>query len=128
MAVSGTNVKRAFPVRLVRGDYGLVKTFWIGTILPGILVSSATRTLRDEIDRAEDLADLMTYMVMLVVLSTLGYSYGLACLVSIWNAATRHAGRRAWSISAKVFVICWVLVLGTLYGLSSLSLSLDSLP
>ena len=98
--------------RFVRGDYGLVKTYWfgllalVGTSVAGFFVVLALDSVTRSAFRLE-----CVYFVLLCVIS-----------VSIWQASGKHKGRPAWALLSKLtVVVLWVgEIVGSVYLLAIL--------
>lgn len=86
-----------FVVRLIKGELGLVRTYWLFGVLGGVIC----RVLLI----AMPTPDLFLIAVALTIF------YQATVLVGIWNAATRYAGPKRWSILAKVACVLGGLML-----------------
>ena len=87
----GKQPSQAFFPRLLRGDYGLPKTFWIYLVLASLLMGMAFQL----VDSPE----------MLIVLSLLFTAYRVIAFIGTWRAADRFAGGKVWVILSKIVVL-----------------------
>jgi len=85
--------------RLLNGDVGLAKTFWIFNILVNIIVSIGIWFATD----ANATIPFFVFVIFSVIWTPI-------ILISIWRAATKYAGNRVWAILAKVWVVMDALV------------------
>jgi serine/threonine protein kinase len=110
-ADGGRQRSQAFFPRLLRGDYGLPKTFW----LYGMLVFLGFGAVLNAVD------SLPTLLLVDILFS----AYRIAAFIGIWRAAVRFAGPKVWSVLAQIVVILlaaasvwnWLIVLTLLNDL-----------
>ena len=96
--------------KVLRGDYGLVKTFWLG-----LAINVAVRTVGLKIQ--ETLIWPAIQNSFILDLLTFGLLYAVLILVwqiGVWRSANRYVGPRLWLILSR-----WVSVLITLVYLAA---------
>ncbi|MDY6930114.1 MAG: hypothetical protein SWN10_23955 [Pseudomonadota bacterium] len=92
---------KGFFSKLVNGDFGLAKTYWLYGFVVGIVINVLTR--------------IVPSLGALAVILALAIPYQVMVLLGVWRAADRYQGRKAWAILAKVAaVLGWLGVLGSL--------------
>ena len=110
-AVTGVIV--AWLRRLVRGEYGLACTYWLGwwvggglAIVPLVLFVVAAHAI-----------DSVVAMVLAWVCGIAIYGgYNTLATIGVWRAANAHAGWRVSAIWAKVNVgLAWIVFPGLLF-------------
>ena len=103
--------------KLIKGEYGLGKTYWLfGFLGLGLVISILSSVLTS-------LPAGSNFVAMLVTLAMAG-SIAVVYL-AIWNAAIKHTaetGKRFWSIIARIFAVIGGLGSVFLVGLSVLML------
>lgn len=82
-----------FLSRLAKGEYGLVKTYWIYGILVGLIVNAIAFFVGNEYLNVIG-AIMLTYGV-----------YSIFCLIGIWSSASKWKGNKIWSALAKIISI-----------------------
>jgi len=92
--------QKGFFSKLINGDYGLPKTYWLFGVL-GNLLFIIPITLASA---AKSLAILVLALLISVV-------YSLIVLVGIWRASDKYQGAKVWSVLAKIAVILGILQL-----------------
>ncbi len=95
------NKFKVFWIKLIRGDFGLITTFW----LFGIGVNLIFLPLFDYLIRhnISDIIILITFFIKAI--------YNLIIFIAIWRAANKYKGLKIWKIFAYISVILGVLVL-----------------
>lgn len=83
--------------KLLRGDYGLARTYWLFGVLVGVGFNL--------------LFDLVKSVGVLVILFTIYLAYEVMLIMGIWRAATKYDGYPVWSFLAKTTCIFGGLVL-----------------
>jgi hypothetical protein len=81
---------RPFFSKLMHGDYGLAKTYWLFGVL-GSTVLGAILAL------AGGLAEEFSLALIIVALS-----YSAVVLIGTWRAASRYLGPKHWAVLAKL--------------------------
>jgi hypothetical protein len=107
----GQQRAQAFFPRLLRGDYGLAKTFWLYLVLVSVLMAAALT--------------LVESIPVLLLLNLLFTGYRVVALIGTWRAADRFTGGQVWAVLAKIVVVIevgmtlwgWVTVLTVLGSL-----------
>jgi len=95
---------KGFWGRLINGDFGLAKTYWVYGVLAGIIIDVFSRVITS-----------ITALVLLFLAST---TYSVPVLIGTWRAASKYAGLRLWAILAKA---------STMFGSIALALTLVAL-
>lgn len=84
---------------LSKGDYGLVKTFWVyGASVNLVAISVLT---------------IVNSLVLNVILLVVFYCYTVLLLMGVWRAAANFAGPRLWGLLAElscIFFALWLAV------------------
>ncbi|TYC63819.1 hypothetical protein FMN52_00925 [Marinobacter sp. BW6] len=92
---------KGFFSKLVNGDFGLAKTYWLYGFVVGIVINVLTR--------------IVPSLGALAVILALAIPYQVMVLLGVWRAAEKYQGRKAWAILAKVAaVLGWLGVLASL--------------
>ncbi len=82
---------KSFLGKIVDGDYGLAKTYWLYGVLPG------------------SIANLLSYAIsqdsLFFVFFSAYTAYDVLVLVGTWRAANTYRGPRIWAIMAKAAVL-----------------------
>lgn len=104
-----TENEKGFFGKLLAGDYGLAKTYW----LYGVLVGFVGRIVMIIITTS-DLLFIFTLALM---------AYQICVLIGVWRAAKQYKGEQVWAILAQIAVILGAIFIafGLLILLGSLS-------
>lgn len=86
-----------FLSRLVRGDFGLAKTYWLYGVLVGLGVNLISRAI--------------TSSGMLVLFVVAYAVYEVPVLIGTWRAAAKYSGPTIWAVLAKIAVVLGAIVL-----------------
>lgn len=105
--------------RMVRGEYGLRRTCWLGWWLGGG-ISATPLVLLMVAARAIDSAIAMA-LAWVCGIAIYG-GYNALAMIGVWRAADAYAGWRGWAIWAKLNVGCACI------GLAVLALSVVFVP
>jgi hypothetical protein len=84
--------------RLISGDFGLAKTYWIFGVAVGIVASLVVSGISNRL--------------LLTLFSVAYLVYWTATSVGIWNAATKYEGNPAWAMLAKGAVVLGFIAVG----------------
>ena len=85
---------RPFFSKLIHGDYGLAKTYWLFGVLGSFLLTSLLPLISDELF-------LVLYLPVL--------SYCAVVYTGIWRAASKYQGPKYWAVLAKVAIfVAWI--------------------
>lgn len=96
----------SFISRLIRGDLGLAKTYWLFGVLGNIFLSLPLPFIAEE----------LIFVFSLPVLS-----YSVVLLIAVWRAANRYRGPKYWATLAKIAtVLGWIQVVGAGVALTDL--------
>ena len=89
--VESSSEERPFFNRLIDGDYGLAKTYWLYGVVVGVFVNF--------------IANMITSVEGYVILM-LGYTvYEIPVLLGTWHAADNYTGSNVWAVLAKIAVV-----------------------
>ena len=95
--------KKGFLKRLMDGDFGLAKTYWLYGVLVNIVIS-----LMFEIPVISESLGL----ILILLLATIIYTISL--MIGIWKAANRYTGKKVWAFLAKIAVVLGVIQMAVL--------------
>lgn len=95
---SSSSESGGFFSKLMQGDYGLPKTYWLFGILGNLLFSASIA-----------LAAATGSIPMLVMSVIASVMYSLAVAVGIWRASNKYPGPKVWAVMAKISVILSML-------------------
>jgi tetrahydromethanopterin S-methyltransferase subunit G len=100
-SISSETQQRGFLSKLVNGDFGLAKTYWLYGFVVGLIINVLTR--------------IIPSLGALAVILAVAIPYQIMVLLGVWRAADKYQGRKAWAILAKIAtVLGWLGVLGSL--------------
>ena len=100
-STSGGTRQKGFFSKLVNGDFGLAKTYWLYGFLVGLIINVLTR--------------IVPSLGALAVILAVAIPYQVMVLLGVWRAADKYQGRKAWAILAKIAtVLGWLGVLRSL--------------
>jgi tetrahydromethanopterin S-methyltransferase subunit G len=100
-STSSETQQRGFFSKLVNGDFGLAKTYWLYGFVVGLIINVLTR--------------IIPSLGALAVILAVAIPYQIMVLLGVWRAADKYQGRKAWAILAKIAtVLGWLGVLGSL--------------
>lgn len=92
--------REEFLFKLVRGEYGLAKTYWLFGVVVGLIVGL--------------LLGLIAETAILLVLTFVYLCYQMTVLIGIWRAADNYLGPKYWAVLAKIAVVLGWIQLGAL--------------
>ncbi len=103
----------AIATKLIKGQYGLAKTFWLFWFIPSIFISYLLRPEK-YILFLISLNQTNYYLAATVALTTgLAYfSYNIVMMVANWNASSSYSGFKLWSILTKLYIFFIALAIG----------------
>jgi|APSaa5957512493_1039668.scaffolds.fasta_scaffold10762_7 hypothetical protein len=81
-------MKKGFFKKLLDGDFGLAKTYWLYGALVGFISSLV-------IDFIESTQFLMIFSVIYTI-------YRIVLTTGVWRAGDRYEGSKIWAILAKI--------------------------
>lgn len=104
---------RKILTKLYKGEYPLGKSYWFfGNIVPFILFALIISTIfglsEDPLTKlkALDLKPEGTVATITTIfLSLITLAYIIISTIGVWRSASKHTGRRFWSIAAKVTIV-----------------------
>jgi len=79
---------------LIKGDYGLAATYWVGGVLGSFIGGNA-------LELSLKTGKLSTIFVVFISLVL----YMTPVLIGVWNAARRYQGKTLWAVLAKIIVV-----------------------
>lgn len=108
--------KGLYLTRHWRGQLSLFKSFWLDAIALGVVIfplaALASGLIGAHFQRQPGLAVILIEVVFVVPVCILVWS-----VVGSWRAAGRYAGRRIWSVLARIVTLCWfALIVATWIG------------
>ena len=87
--------------KLVSGDFGLAKTYWMYSVLAGFIANIFIKNVQ---------SDIAVAMILL-----LHGIYQAVVLIGTWKASNKYNGKKIWAILAKIAVVLGgILLLFTL--------------
>jgi len=87
---------RGFWAKLINGDYGLAKTYWLYGVLVGIGLNIIQRLV---------LASGADSIAVVIIITLALVAYSVVWLIGLWRASNRYEGSKVWSILAKIAAI-----------------------
>jgi len=87
-------VQKGFIKKLIDGDFGLAKTYWLFGVVGGIALNLLMM-----------LVILTGSVVLIVTAMLLSFAFATAIFIAIWNSATKYSGSKFWSVLAKIIVV-----------------------
>lgn len=102
---ASSTVSKGFFWRLVSGDYGLARTYW----LYGVLTTALAGWIARAIDSVIPTLGLVLHVALM--------GYVILCLVGVWRAADRYQGPVLWALLARGAVIASIMSAAFLVGL-----------
>ena len=97
--------QRGFFGKLVDGDYGLAKTFWLFGVLGGFIIRILL--FISHIRSIELLVQPERLSILILSLTT----YYFPVFMGTWRAASKYQGKKIWAILAKIAVVNGVIIL-----------------
>lgn len=85
------STEKGFFWKLINGDLGLAKTYWIFGVLGGSVISTASGFI-------DSIAALVVYIAIHA-------AYNAVVMLGVWKAAKKYQGRKIWATLAQVMVI-----------------------
>jgi hypothetical protein len=83
--------------KLINGDYGLAKTYWLYGVLVGFIVNLAMKPITS---------------VGLLIFLTLTYTaYEIPVIIGTWRAANKYEGAKVWATLAKCAITLGAIIL-----------------
>jgi len=84
---------KGFIKRLMDGDFGLAKTYWLYFVVGGMAINLLL------------FFPMLSSSFGLIVVSMLAaIAYDIVVLTGVWNSASRYTGSKIWSVLAKIIV------------------------
>ncbi len=96
-----TNKFKFFWIKLIRGDFGLITTFWLFGIGINLIFLPLFNYLITH--NISDIIILITFFIKAI--------YNLIIFIAIWRAANKYKGLKIWKIFAYMSVILGILLL-----------------
>lgn len=95
-----TNNSEFFLLKLIHGNYGLFKTFWLFSFIPVLILNQFGNIISK---RGTD--DLLNFFIFF------SFAYSILTSISIWNAANKYTGKKIWIFLSKFSVITNILII-----------------
>lgn len=90
-----TSSSSGFWKRLISGDFGLAKTYWLYLFFPNLIANALVRTTDNS--------------VILLIEFIVWTAYSVPALIGTWRAARRYSGLGTWAVLACIAcVLGWV--------------------
>lgn len=83
-------------MKLIRGEYGLVNTFWLAVFLVGTVMNVIV-------------IKLISSDVWAVLLNILVALYLIAASLGVWNAAKHYTGKKIWVFLAQLYAVLGIV-------------------
>jgi hypothetical protein len=103
--------KGSYFVRHWRGELSLAKSFWLDDVALGVVVFFGTGFLLGilafEFHQQPGLAVVLIVSILFVGICTFVWS-----LIGLWRSACNYAGRRIWSVLARLVTVVWLGLVG----------------
>ena len=96
-----TPTKAGIVTRLIRGQFGLAKTYWLFNWVGGIVIGSVSNYLESQ----------SLYLAFLAFFAT-AILYSVIVVIGTWRAADAYDGWRGWAILAKVLIVVGIVLAG----------------
>ena len=96
------NQKKLFP-KLIAGEYGLAKTFWVFGIIPDFIMLPVIWVVENLLKHNRDIPLILTLILIAYLI------YRPIVLIGTWRASTMYSGFKLWKYLSRAHVI-----LGTL--------------
>ncbi len=101
-----TQAVKGFWRKLLDGDFGLAKTYWLFGMLPGFVLNIA-------VNLATGLPSTESTPVWLLFVIPLYMGYWVVVAIGCWRAATRYQGAAIWPALTKISIgIGWIFLAG----------------
>jgi hypothetical protein len=99
--------------RIIKGEFGLAKTFWLFWFVPSIFINYLLGT-EEYILFLISLNQTNYYLAATVALATgvIYISCNIAMMVANWNAASGYSGLKVWPVLTKLYILIIALVIG----------------
>lgn len=105
---SSESEANGFFSKLINGDFGLAKTYWLYGVLVGVVINVIVRVIPS--------------LEILALVIALALAYQAVVLVGVWRAANKYRGRKTWIILAKIAtVLGWFGIVSGVGALVDLS-------
>lgn len=101
--------RKRFVRKLVDGDFGLAKTYWVYGVLVGFLFNPVYAVIENLIEGTDVQVAAFGFVVTVQII------YSVLLLIGLWRAAKRYQGRAVWArlVQLLVIVSTAVLAVGT---------------
>ena len=94
--------RKGFFGKLISGEYGLAKTYWVYGFLVSFVIGMLVR--------------IMAPNLIAVIMFILHLPYQMIVLIGVWRAATLYKGWSVWSYLAYIAVILTWLMIGLVFA------------
>jgi len=102
--------QKSFLKRLLAGELGLVKTFWIYVCMVGIFINIGIL-----------MTDVLTIKLLIIPATLVLLAYAAPLQLAVWRAANKYRGPKIWATLAKLnvqvnlFAFAWMIVLSVMF-------------
>jgi len=102
--------QKSFLKRLIAGDLGLAKTFWIYVCMVGIFINIAIV-----------MTDALTIQLLIIPATLVLLAYAAPLHLAVWRAANQYRGPKIWATLAKLnvqvnlFAFAWMVLLSGVF-------------
>jgi len=105
--------------RTWKGELSLPRTFWVGWVLPSIIISAlmTTNYYRLLIIKSVSISLPLSFILTFGT-PVLFFIYQVFMAISTWRSATRYQGKKIWGITAKGISVIYVVALLSIVGLA----------
>jgi gas vesicle protein len=93
--------QRGFFGKLVNGDYGLAKTYWLYGGLVGGIAGGIVSLI----------PELVQSIGLFFILMLCGTAYHITIAIGTWRAASKYQGSKIWAVLAKISVVIGLIFL-----------------
>lgn len=98
--------EKGFFGKLLNGDFGLAKTYWLYGVLVAFILSIPIK--------------FITSIESIIIIILLSGVYQITVLMGVWRAANKYKGLKLWAVLAKIAAVLglFILMLGVISVLS----------
>jgi hypothetical protein len=89
--------------KLLDGDYGLAKTYW----LFGVLVNVGFNILFKVVESTASYP--RQALAQILILTSISVAYGIVVIIGTWRASSKYQGPKFWAVLAKIMVVIGIV-------------------
>ena len=89
--------------RLVDGDYGLAKTYWLFGVLVNVVFNVLFKVIESTASNPRQA------LAQMLILTSIGVAYGVVVIIGTWRASSKYQGPKFWAILAKIMVVIGIV-------------------